>query len=131
MAINNQIGNNVKYLITDDSKIARKFISKVLYNFMSDKDEILEATNGEEAILIYKEHNPDLCFMDLTMPVKDGFEATLEICDFDKNAKIIIISADIQQGAVTKAKQNGAIGFINKSLDENKMEEILIKLGCI
>ena len=121
----------MKYLITDDSKIARKFIFKALNDFISEDDEVLEATNGEEAILIYKEHQPDLCFMDLTMPIKDGFEATLEICSFDKDAKIIIISADIQQGSVLKAKENGAIGFINKSIDKKMMEEILTRLGHI
>jgi len=121
----------VTYLITDDSKIARVFIKNALNHFISNDDIILETTNGEEAILAYKEHNPDLCFMDLTMPVMDGFEATLKICKFDKNAKIIVISADVQKLAIEKAKENGAIGFINKSINRDKMKEILTKLGHI
>lgn len=121
----------MKYLITDDSKIARKFIQNALNVFLCDDDVVFQATNGEEAILIYKEHKPDLCFMDLTMPVMDGFEATLNICNFDKDAKIIIISADVQEGAVAKAKENGAIGFINKSIDKEKMKNILTTLEYI
>ncbi|MEA3554809.1 MAG: response regulator [Campylobacterota bacterium] len=121
----------MKYLITDDSKIARKFVLNALTKFVSDDDVILQASNGEEAISIYKEHKPDLCFMDLTMPLMDGFEATLNICNFDKNAKVIIISADVQQSAVVKAKEYGAIGFINKSIDKIKMKDILTKLGYI
>jgi len=121
----------MKYLITDDSKMARKMVNKVLSSFLTDGDEVLLASNGEEAVEIYKEHRPDLCFMDLTMPVMDGFEATLAITQFDKDAKIIVISADVQQGAIVKAKENGAIGFINKPIDGDKMKNILLKLGKI
>ena len=121
----------MKYLITDDSKMARKMVNKVLSSFISDEDEIFLASDGQEAVDIYKEHYPNLCFMDLTMPVKDGFEATYEIKQFDNNAKIIVISADVQQGAIDKAKECGAIGFINKPIDASKMESILQKLGLI
>ena len=121
----------MKYLITDDSKMARRMVNKVLSSFLTDGDEVLLASNGEEAVEIYKEHRPDLCFMDLTMPVMDGFEATLAITQFDKDAKIIVISADVQQGAIVKAKENGAIGFINKPIDGDKMKNILLKLGKI
>lgn len=121
----------MKYLITDDSKMARKMVNKVLSEFISTDDEVLLAANGEEAVEIYKEHKPDLCFMDLTMPIMDGFDATFAITQFDKDAKIIVISADVQQGAIDKAKENGAIGFINKPIDSDKMKNILLKLELI
>jgi two-component system, chemotaxis family, chemotaxis protein CheY len=121
----------MKYLITDDSNMARKMLNKVLKEFIDDTDEVFLAKNGQEAVDIYKENKPDLCFMDLTMPVLDGFEATLQITQYDTNAKIIVVSADVQQKAMEKAKDNGAIGFVNKPIDSQKMEGILKKLGLI
>jgi len=66
----------MKYSITDDSKMARRMLINSLKGFIEDTDEIFEASNGQEAIERYKEHRPNLCFMDLTMPILDGFEAT-------------------------------------------------------
>jgi len=121
----------MKILITDDSKMARKMIVKSIKYTIGETDEIIEATNGEEAVNLYKEHNPTICFMDLTMPVKDGFDATLEICTFDKNAKIIIVSADIQEGSMKKAEENGAIGFIKKPVNPDNLKSMLETLGLI
>ena len=119
----------MKYLITDDSKMARRSINKVLGEFIDESDEIIFATNGVEAVDAYKEYNPDFCFMDLTMPVMDGYEATLQIKQFDPKAKIMIVSADIQKGAKEKAMQNGAMGFTQKPINSNKMKQIVRMAG--
>lgn len=119
----------MKYLVTDDSKIARKMLIKSLEDLINPEDEIIEASNGEEAIEIYKNYLPTICFMDLTMPIIDGFIATKEIYDFDKKAKIIIVSADIQELSKQKAKENGAIGFINKPINKDNLRLMLTQLG--
>ena len=119
----------MKFLIIDDSKMARRSVNKVLSEYLNEDDEIIYATNGEEAVAAYKEHSPDFCFMDLTMPVMDGFEATLLIKQFDSNAKIMIVSADVQQGAKIKAIENGAIGFTQKPINSTKMKQIVRMAG--
>ncbi len=119
------------YLVVDDSKLARKMTIKNLKEIISDDSNIVEATNGQEAIELYKEHNPSICFMDLTMPVVDGFEATKQISEFDKDSKIIIVSADIQEQAMQKAKDNGALGFIKKPINLENLKKMLEKLGLI
>lgn len=119
----------MKLLITDDSKMARKMTKKSVSEIFGDEIEILEATNGQEAVEQYKEHNPEICLMDLTMPVKDGFEATKEIVDFDESAKVIIVSADVQEGSMVKAKENGALGFIKKPINPNNLSKMFDKLG--
>ena len=121
----------MKYLITDDSKMARKMMMKSLRDLINEDDEIIEATNGLEAVEAYKKHKPKICFMDLTMPVMDGFDAVLNICQFDSNAQIIIVSADIQEGSMNKAKANGAIGFIKKPINPENLFEMLKKLSLI
>lgn len=119
----------MKLLITDDSRMARKMMKKSIQLIIGEDIELLEASNGQEAIDMYKEHKPNICFMDLTMPILDGFEATKEICLYDKDAKIIIVSADIQEGSMEKAKGNGALGFIKKPISSENLSKMLNKLG--
>ena len=121
----------MKFLLVDDSKMARKMTNKVLKAIINDEFEIIEATNGEEAVAKYKEYCPDICFMDLTMPQLDGFEATKQICEFDRDAKIVVISADIQEKSLQKAKQMGALGFIKKPIDEKNLGQVLQQLGYL
>jgi CheY-like chemotaxis protein len=115
----------MKYLVVDDSKMAKKMVVKVLSSFLEEGDEIFEANNGLEGVNLYKDKKPDLVFMDLTMPIMDGFSATMEINRFDENAKVIAISADIQQKAVDRVMQRGALSFVQKPINEEKMRVIL------
>ena len=119
------------YLVIDDSKMARRMTIKSLQSIITQEFKVFEATNGEEAVNLYKEHNPDLCFMDLTMPIMNGFEATQNICDFDNDANIVVVSADIQEHAVDKAKEAGAIGFIKKPIDSDTLKSMLEGLGLL
>ncbi|RXK01692.1 response regulator [Arcobacter sp. CECT 8989] len=121
----------MKYLVVDDSKMARRMTIKSLKSLINEEDEVIQAENGQEAIAFYKEHQPSLCLMDLTMPVMDGFEATQSIIKYDANAKIIIVSADIQESSMEKSKQNGAKGFIKKPINQDNLESMLKKLGLI
>lgn len=121
----------MKYLVIDDSKMARRMTIKSLQNIISQKFEVFEATNGKEAVELYKTHEPDLCFMDLTMPIMNGFEATQEICDFDEDANIVVVSADIQEHAVEKAKEAGAMGFIKKPVDADTLKNMLQGLDLL
>lgn len=121
----------MKYLVVDDSKLARKMTIKNLKELISEKCDIIEASNGQEAIDLYEQNNISMCFMDLTMPIVDGFEATKQINAKHKDAKIIIVSADIQEQAMTRAKENGAIGFIKKPINKNNLETMLKSLELI
>lgn len=121
----------MKYLVCDDSKIARKMLIKLLDTLNNDLIKIFEASNGQEAVDLYNSQKIDLVFMDLTMPVMTGFEAIDIICKKDKNAKIIVISADIQESSMKKAKESGAIGFIKKPVNENTLKSVLEKLEIL
>jgi CheY-like chemotaxis protein len=72
---------------------------------------------------------PNIAFLDLTMPIMDGFEALEKIKEFDNNAKVVIISADIQKLSMDKALQLGAFNFIKKPIDTAKMQQILDKIN--
>ena len=119
------------YMVVADSKMARKMAVKNLKLVVGEDIEIIEAQNGLEAVNIYKETRPTVCFMDLTMPVMDGFEAIKEICAFDSDAKIVVISADIQEFSIQKAKDNGAVGFIKKPINQDNLNNMLSTLGLL
>ncbi len=119
----------MKILVTDDSKIARKMVIKTLNEATQNQLEIFEAQNGQEALDLYKKIKPDLTFLDLTMPVMDGFEALEKIKEFDKNAKVIVLSADIQKMSVDRVLALGAFNFIRKPIDLEKTQQILKKIA--
>ena len=118
----------MKYLITDDSKMARKMTIKSLEDLIKKEDEILEASNGLEAVELYKEHKPGICFMDLTMPIMDGFTALEKIKEFHSDARVVIISADIQKLSVDRVLKLGAFDFVKKPIDSKKMKQIFEKI---
>lgn len=119
----------MKILVTDDSKLARKMVIKTLHETITNQEfEIIEGENGAQAIELYKKNSPKIVFLDLTMPEVNGFEALKEIKNFDNNAKVIIVSADIQKLSIEKAKELGAFNFIKKPIDSTKMKQIINKL---
>ncbi|WP_152018326.1 response regulator [Aliarcobacter butzleri] len=118
----------MKVLVTDDSKMARKMVVRSLEESTIKDLEIFEAQNGQEAIDLYKEISPKIVFLDLTMPIMDGFEALKRIKEIDENAKVVIISADIQKLSMDKVRELGAFNFIKKPIDSLKMQQILEKI---
>ena len=118
----------MKILVTDDSKMARKMVIKTLKESTNRELDIFEAQNGQEALDLNKEHLPKLVFLDLTMPIMDGFTALEKIKEFDKNAKVVIVSADIQKLSMDRVLVLGAFNFVKKPIDIVKMQQIFKKL---
>ena len=101
-----------KILIVDDSSISIKIIKSCI---PKDKDyELFDAADGQIGVEKYKEIKPDLTFMDLTMPVMNGFQALEEIMKLDQRAIVIILTADVQIKAVAKAHDLGAFSVVKK-----------------
>ena len=101
-----------KILIVDDSPISIKIIKSCM---PKDKDyELFDAADGQTGVEKYKELKPDLTFMDLTMPVMNGFQALEEILKLDQKALVIILTADVQIKAVAKAHDLGAFSVVKK-----------------
>jgi len=91
-----QIDRTVKILIVDDDDLSIKEISSLIKEVVSDA-EILSASNGKDAITYLNEHKIDLIFLDLSMPVMDGYEFLKYLKENNISANVIIITAtDIQ-----------------------------------
>ena len=97
---------NAKILVGDDSILARKQLKDVLTSFGAKN--FIDAANGQEAIDQYKAEKPDLVFLDIVMPVKDGIAAVQEICEFDASADIVRIfcrnTASVKTGNRSRCK---------------------------
>jgi len=114
----------MKILVVDDSRLARSAIIKTLKEEIGEDNEIIEAENGEIAVEKYEKDRPELVFLDLTMPVMDGFEALKQIKAISDSSHIVVVSADVQEHAVEKVMSDGAIMHVQKPINLKKMQEI-------
>lgn len=116
----------MRVLIVDDAMFMRMMLKDILSK--NGYEVVGEAANGKEAIDKYIELRPDLVLLDITMPEMDGIEALKKIKMIEPKAKIIMCSAMGQQNMVIEAIQNGAIDFIVKPFQQNRVLESLQKL---
>lgn len=115
-----------KVLICDDALVMRMVIKKEIEKL--GFEVVAEASDGQEAVDLYKEYKPDITTMDITMPKKSGIVALQEIMAFDKNAKVVMVSAMGQEEWVKQSIIAGAKNFIVKPFTPDKLHEVLNKL---
>ncbi|QII49147.1 response regulator [Bacillus paralicheniformis] len=112
-----------RVLIVDDAKFMRDKIREILET--EDLQVAGEAGNGEEAVLLYQELQPDLVIMDITMPVKNGIEALKDMIQLNPKVKVIMCTAMRQKRIVVEAIEAGAKDFIVKPFEETKVIEAI------
>lgn len=114
-----------RVLVVDDAFFMRMMLSEIL---AKDGFEVVgEAATGYEALQKYQELRPDIVTMDIVMPDMDGIEATRKIIEIDPLAKIIMCSAMGQQPLVIEALEAGALDFIIKPFQPQKVIEAVRK----
>jgi two-component system chemotaxis response regulator CheY len=118
----------MRALIVDDSQFIRLSISNYLQN--NNIIVVGQASNGNEAIELYKELRPDVVTMDITMPDMDGVETVKRIIDIHPKAKIIICSAVNQQPLLIEAIKAGAKSYLIKPLSEERVILEINKVLC-
>ncbi len=113
-------------MIVDDAAFMRMMIKDILTK--NGYEIVGEAENGARAIDKYKELNPDLVIMDITMPEVDGIAAVREIKKINSDSKIIMCSAMGQQAMVIESIQAGARDFIVKPFQAERVVEAVKKV---
>lgn len=108
-----------RILIVDDAVFMRMKLKDILEK--NGYEVAGEAQNGQEAFDKYKVEKPDLVTMDITMPEVDGLDALKMIMKADPNAKVVMCSAMGQQGMVMDAIKSGAVDFIVKPFDTERV----------
>jgi len=113
-------------MLVDDAAFMRMLLKDILSN--NGYNVVGEAENGAIAVDRYRELNPDLVIMDITMPEMNGIDATKRIKDDDGSALIIMCSAMGQQAMVIEAIQAGAKDFIVKPFQPDRVLEAVQKV---
>ncbi|MGI6225615.1 MAG: response regulator [Peptococcales bacterium] len=114
-----------KILIVDDAAFMRMMIKDILLK--NGFVVVGEAENGRVAVEKYKELQPDLVTMDITMPEMDGIQAVKQIKEINGAARIVMCSAMGQQAMVIDAIQAGAKDFIVKPFQPDRVLEAVRK----
>lgn len=114
-------------LICDDSNMARKQLVRSLPENINAL--ILQAENGEEAIDILTTQEVHLLFLDLNMPVMDGYEVLSTMYINKLQVPTLVVSGDVQQQARERVKEMGALEFIKKPISREKLEKLVQIMG--
>ncbi|WP_100656230.1 response regulator [Alteromonas flava] len=114
-------------LICDDSGFARRQMARSIPDGW-DVD-VSFAEHGEDAITQIKAGKGDVLFLDLNMPVMDGYETMQYIREHDLPTLVIVVSGDVQPEARNRMMSLGALDFIRKPIDNEKLTTILAQYG--
>jgi NarL family two-component system response regulator LiaR len=111
---------NVRVLIIDDHAIVRKGI-RALLSEAGGFEVVGEADNGQTAVLLAQETQPDVILMDLLMPGMDGIEATRQITSRRPKARILVLTSFAADNKVFPAIKAGALGYLLKDSSPDEL----------
>ena len=107
-----------KVLVVDDSGLARRRARGILE---SAGFEVLEAEDGIAALESYFVTKPDVVLLDLVMKGMYGLEVLQRLREMDPDARVIVVSADVQTSSHELVAQGGAVGFLVKPVDPSQV----------
>lgn len=110
-------------LIIDDSAFSQRIIANLIVKYLDNVNTYF-AKDGEEGLEKYKSIKPNYTFVDLLMPKLNGEELIKQINEYDPNAKIIVVSADVQKSIKEEIDSYGVMAFINKPFTEEKAKSV-------
>jgi two-component system chemotaxis response regulator CheY len=119
-------GRPRRMIIVDDSNIIRRRIerSQQIVNL----EVVGSASNGEEAIELFRRTDPDVVTMDITMPHMDGIECVERLVAMKPDVLVLVISALADKATAVEAMEKGANGFLNKPFTDRQLNEALEEL---
>jgi two-component system chemotaxis response regulator CheY len=115
--------NNLSVLIADDLPMMRQLLASILRSL--GVTQIDEVSNGDDVVAAYHNKPPDLLFLDISMPVKNGLETLKEIIAIAPNAFVAMVTAHSSIDHVKSSLELGAKGFVVKPYSMGKIEDIL------
>ena len=106
----------VRILVAEDEALIRMDLVEMLQE--AGYDVVAQATNGEEAIALATEHQPDLAILDVKMPVLDGISAAQEIIEI---SPVLMLTAFSQRELVERARDAGVMAYVVKPFSINDL----------
>ena len=117
----------IRIAVVDDQAVVRQgFVS--LINTVADMEVIAEATNGQQAVELYREHRPDVMLIDLRMPVLSGVDAISAIRKEFPGARMIVLTTYDGDEDIYRSLQAGAQGYLLKDVFFEDLEEAIRKV---
>jgi NarL family two-component system response regulator LiaR len=113
-----------RVLITDDHGVVRQGL-RMFLSLDPDFEVVGEASNGEEALAMAHDLEPDVVLMDLLMPVMDGISATEKIRAELPDVEVIALTSVLEDASVTGAVRAGAIGYLLKDTDSEELSRAI------
>ena len=111
-----------RIMVVDDSVYMRELIEDIL---IAKGYEVKQAADGDEMLSIIDDFEPQIIFMDIVMPNKNGVELAAELKSKHPDIKIVVCSAHNNLAMQKKALESGADMFLPKPFDANKIEKIV------
>ncbi|WP_026693416.1 response regulator transcription factor [Peribacillus kribbensis] len=115
----------ISIIIAEDQQMLRGALGSLL-NLEDDMTVIGKARNGEEAVALVKDLNPDICIMDIEMPGKTGLEAAEELRGF--HSKVIILTTFARTGYFQRALKAGVRGYLLKDSPSEELANSIRKI---
>jgi two-component system, NarL family, response regulator DegU len=109
-----------KIVIIDDHQLFREGVKRIL-DFEPDFEVVAEGDDGNEALQLVEQYDPDVVIMDINMPSVNGVEATKQLVEANPDTKVIILSIHDDETYVTHALQTGARGYLLKEMDADAL----------
>jgi DNA-binding NarL/FixJ family response regulator len=111
----------IRLLLADDHSVVRTGLRHLVATF--DNVELVgAAADGEEAVALCAEHDPDVVLMDLEMPVMDGIEATRRIVEAQPRVAVVVLTSFSDREQILRALDAGAVGYLLKDAEPAELE---------
>ncbi|WP_438970438.1 response regulator [Methylophaga sp.] len=114
------MNNTITIMLVDDHAIVREGYRSLLQK-QDNLEVIAEACDGNEAYSQYKQHQPDIVVMDISLPGQSGLKAIERIRQYDNKARILVFSMHQNPSFALQATRAGALGYITKSSDPEEL----------
>lgn len=112
-----------KVLIVDDEAHIRKYLSLIVKRL--GNPVILEAQNGEEALMLYETHTPDIVLLDVNMPGMDGIQALEKLRQAHPKAVVVMLTSLAARNVVERCVELGAVNFLRKDTPKEAIAKII------
>ncbi|SDH19253.1 two component transcriptional regulator, LuxR family [Alteribacillus persepolensis] len=120
--------NTIKLLLIDDHQLFREGVKRIL-DMEANFEVVAEGDDGDEAVSLVEQYDPDVVLMDINMPGTNGVEATRHLIEAFPEIKVLILSIHDDESYVTHVLKTGAAGYLLKEMDADALIEAVKVVG--